>query len=87
MKVETVFFTTELNKPTVVFGTCVCVLSRVQLFATPWTVAHQAPPSMGFPRHEYLSELSFPSLEDLPCPGIKPGSLHCKWILYPLSHW
>ena len=37
-------------------------LSRVQLFATPWTVAHQAPPSMGFSRQEYWSGLPFPSL-------------------------
>ena len=41
--------------------------------ATPWTVAHQAPLSLGFPRQEYWSELPFPS-GDLPHPGIKPGS-------------
>ena len=43
---------------------CVCVLSHfshVQLFATLWTVAHQAPLSMGFSRQEYWNELSFPS--------------------------
>ena len=50
-------------------------LSRVQLFATPWTVAHQAPPSMEFPRQEYWSGLPFPSPGDLPDPGIEPGSL------------
>ena len=49
-------------------------LSRVQLFATPWTVAHQAPPSMGFSRQEYWSGLPFPSPGDLPDPGIKPRS-------------
>ena len=49
-------------------------LSRVQLFATPWTVAHQAPPSMGFSRQEYWSGLPFPSPGDLPNPGIKPRS-------------
>ena len=50
-------------------------LSRVQLFATPWTkVAHQAPPSMGFSRQKYWSGLPFPSPGDLPDPGIKPGS-------------
>ena len=75
MKVETVFFTTELNKPTVVFGTCVCVLSRVQLFATPRTVAHQAPLFMEFSRQEYWSGLPFPSPEDPPNPGIEQGSL------------
>ena len=49
-------------------------LSRVQLFATPWTVAYQAPPSMGFSRQECWSGLSFPSPGDLPYPGTKPGS-------------
>ena len=42
------------------------LLSRVQLFATPWTVAYQAPPFMGFSRQEYWSGLPFPSPEDLP---------------------
>ena len=50
------------------------LLSRVWLFATPWTVAYQAPPSMGFSRQEYWSGLPFPSPGDLPNPGIKPGS-------------
>ena len=49
-------------------------LSSVQLFVTLWTVAHQAPPSMGFSRQEYWSGLPFPSSEDLPDPGIKPRS-------------
>ena len=49
-------------------------LSRVRLFATPWTVAHQAPPSMGFSRQEYRSGLPFPSPGDLPDPGIEPWS-------------
>ena len=55
---------------------CVCVklLSRVQLFVTPWTVVHQAALSMGFSRQEYWSGLPFPSPGDLPNPGIKPGS-------------
>ena len=50
------------------------LLSRVQLFAIPWTVANQAPPSMEFSRQEYWSELPFPSPGDLPDPGIEPGS-------------
>ena len=49
-------------------------LSRVHLFATPWTVAHQAPLSMGFSRQEYWSGLPFPSPGGLPDPGIEPGS-------------
>ena len=50
------------------------LLSHVQLFATPWTVACQAPLSMGFLRKEYQSGLPFPSPGDLPDPGIEPGS-------------
>ena len=46
-------------------------LSHVRLFATPWTVAHQAPPSMGFSRKEYWSGLPFPPPGDLPNPGIE----------------
>ena len=49
-------------------------LSRIQLFATPWTVTHQAPPSMGFSRQEYWNGLPFPSPGDLPDPGIEPRS-------------
>ena len=49
-------------------------LSRVQLFATPWTVAYQASPSMGFSRQEYRSGLPFPFPGHLPNPGIKPRS-------------
>ena len=49
-------------------------LSRVQLFAIPWTVVRQAPLSMGVFRQEYWSGLPFPSPEDLPNPGIEPRS-------------
>ena len=50
------------------------LLSHVQLFGTPWTVAHQAPLSMGFSRQEYWNGLPFPSSGDLPNPGIEPRS-------------
>ena len=50
------------------------LLSHVRLFATPWTVAHQAPPSLEFSRQEYWSGLPFPSPRDLPNPGIKHPS-------------
>ena len=50
------------------------LLSRVRLFVTPWTVAYQAPPSMGFSRQQCWSGLPFPSPGDLPDPGIEPGS-------------
>ena len=51
------------------------MLSSVQLFVTPWTVACQAPLSMGFSRQDYWSELPRPPLGDLPNPGIKFTSL------------
>ena len=53
---------------------------------TPWTVAHQAPLSMGFPSQEYLSGLPFPSLGDLSHPGINPVSPAWQANSLPLSH-
>ena len=56
---------------------CACVLSHfshVWFFATLWTVLRQAPLSMGFSRQEYWSGLPFPSLRDLPFPGIKSST-------------
>ena len=50
------------------------LFSHVQLFATPWTAARQAPPAMGFPRQEYWRGLPFPSPRDLPNPGIQSAS-------------
>ena len=50
------------------------LLSCVRLFATPCTVAYQAPPSTGFSRQDYWSGLLFPSPGDLPDPGIEPVS-------------
>ena len=61
-------------------------LSRVRLFATPWTVAYHAPPSMGFCGQEYWSGVPLPSAEDLPDPGIKLGLPHCRQMLYGLNH-
>ena len=62
-------------------------LSRVQLFATPWTITSQAPPSTGFSRLEYWSGLPFPFPGIFPTtqgsnPGLPPG----RQMLYPLSH-
>ena len=57
------------------------LLSCVQLFEIPWTIQ-----SMGFSRPEYGSGWPFPSLGDLPNPGIDPGLLYCRRILYQLSH-
>ena len=49
----------------------VVLVSRVQLFVIPWTVAHQASPSMEFFRQEYWSGLPFPSPGDLPNTGVE----------------
>ena len=56
---------------------CMCAqpLSRVRLVVTPWTVAHQAPPYMGFSGEEYCSGLPCPPPGDLPDPGMEPTSL------------
>ena len=69
-----------------------CMLSHfssVWLSVTPWTVACQVPLSVRFSRQGYWSELPCPPPADVPNPGIKPcllGLLHCRPILYPLSH-
>ena len=66
------------NIPRNSLGSLCCVLScfsHVQPFETPWTVACQAPLSMGFSRQQYWSGLRFPSPGDLPDPGIEPASL------------
>ena len=67
---------------------CVCEsLRHDQLFVTRWTVAHQAPLSMGFFWQEYWSGLPFPFPGDLSDPGIKPGSPALQADSLPLSHW
>ena len=58
-------------------------LSRVWLFATPWTVAYQALVSMGVSRQEYRSRLPFPSPVDLPDPGIECGSPALQAVALP----
>ena len=69
------------------FDVVVVVLLRcIPLFVTPWTVACQAPLSMGFSRQEYCSGLPFPSPGDLPNPGIKPASLAWQVDSLPLSY-
>ena len=61
--------------------------SHVQLFATLWTVARQAPLSMGFSRQEYWSGLPWLPPRDLPTQGLNPGLLcllHWQAVLFPL---
>ena len=63
-------------------------LSCVRLFETPWTIAHQAHPSMGFSRQEYWSGLPCPPPGDLPDPGIEPGSPALQADSLPSEpHW
>ena len=68
-----------------------CVVLRLvaRLYLTlcdPMSVAHQAPLSMGLSSQEYWSGLPCPPPGHLPNPEIDPGFLHCRWILYRLSH-
>ena len=60
-------------------------LSRVWLFATPWKVSCQAPPSMGFSRQEYWSGCHFLLQRIFPTRGSNPGLPHCRQMLYHLS--
>ena len=76
---------------------CVCVVHEMiegqvpqvvsDSFATPWTVTHLTPVSMGFPRQEYWNGLPFPSPGVLPNPGIEPESPALQVDSLPLSHW
>ena len=61
--------------------------SHVQLFVTPWSVARQAPLSMGFSRQEYWNGLPFPSSGDLPDPGIEPASPASQADSLPTELW
>ena len=54
-----------------IYTICCWLLSHAWLFATPWTLAHHAPPSVGFPRKDYWNGLPIPSPGDLPDPRIK----------------
>ena len=62
------------------------VTNLCPILVTPWTIVRQASLSMGFPRQEYQSGLPFPSPGDLPNQGSNLGLLHCRQILYWLSH-
>ena len=65
------------------------VLCHIQLFATPWAIAHQAPLSVGFPRQEHWNGLTFILPEDLPDPGMEPKSpVAAAWPVHflPLSY-
>ena len=68
------------------FTYCAQSLSCLQLFLTPWMIAHKAPLSMGFPRQEYCSGLPLPLPGDLPDPGIEPASPALQVDSLPLSH-
>ena len=61
-------------------------LSRVRLFAAPWTVAHQTPPSLGFSTQDTGVGCHFLLQEIFPTQGLNPGLPHCRQMLYHLSH-
>ena len=71
----TEWLTLSLSLSDLMMGLCVLSLSHVWLFASPWTIAHQASLSMEFFRQEYWSGMPFPTPGDLPASGIKPTSL------------
>ena len=81
-------FTLHLSDAVLCLGSFVAVLNHSVLSdsATPWSVAHQVPLFMGFPRQEYWSGLPFPSLGDLPDLGIEPASPALQANSLPLSH-
>ena len=66
--------TLPVRDQSIPYSDAVKLLSRVRLFATPWTIAYQAPPFMGFSKQEYCSGLPFPSPGDRPNPEIEPWS-------------
>ena len=78
----------SVNKTYVETDICLCVLvvQSCLTLATPWTVTHQTPLSMGLARQEYFNELSFPSPKDLPNPGIEPMALILQQDILPMSH-
>ena len=83
--------TVESHNKDSIISVCVFMLSHVQFFATPSTVAHQDPLSMRFSRQEYWSGLLLPFPGDLPDPGSNPSllSFSCigRWILYHWATW
>ena len=79
---------TELNDVYTEYDLCVYrPLSRVWLFATPWTTVHHTPLSMVFPKQEYWSGLPFPSPGGLPNPGIEPRSPELQAVALPSKLW
>ena len=76
MRVQTLAFLLLANLASDLISLCVYILLGVRLFETPWTVARQAPLSMGFSRQEYWSGLPCSPPWDLPDPGIEPHLLH-----------
>ena len=85
---STIHHMTQMADPwkiRIVLFSSVPSLSHVRLFATPWTVALQAPPSMGFSRQEYWRGLPFPAPRDLPHPGNEPRSPALQADSLPLS--
>ena len=70
MNIQQIMVMSFIYKAKAMICVCVQLLSDVQLFVAPWTVASQAPLSIGFPKQEYWSKWPFPSPGGLPHPGI-----------------
>ena len=82
---QRIFLTQELNREKNI-SLIALTWSRSVVSNSLWPHGHQAPPSMGFSRQEYWSELPFPSPGNFPTQGLNPGLPHCRQTLYPLSH-
>ena len=76
----------DLQRRNFILTVCVLVIRPCPTLVTPWTVAHQAPLSMGFSRQESWSGCHALLQGIFPTQGLNPGLLHCRWILYQLSH-
>ena len=78
------YFVKNMENPSGLSCCCCSVTQLHPTLATPWTVAHQAPLSMGFSRQEYWNGLPFPSSGDLPDPRIEPCLLNWQAVSLPL---
>ena len=81
------YFKVVLIQMTYLWSCCCGLVAKLcSTLVIPWAIAHQAPPSMGFPRQEYWSELPLPSPGDLPKPGIEPVSPALQADSSPVNH-
>ena len=86
MFISLIFPYKTLKNNAFILCTYLSCFSHVQHFLTPWAIGCQAPLSMEFSSQKYWSRLPFTFQEIFPTQGSNPGLLHCRQILYHLSH-